>query len=279
MDKLQWFKFTPTDWIMGKIQKCPEVTQARFMRLICLYWNKDCILSIEDAEIEIDKEHLDILFSKKTIKFIDGFISIDFLNEQFEEILKLSQKRRDSVLQRWNKVKQNDTIVSKSNTIVLQNDTEKERELELDKEEEKRKEKEEENSNSSVLISDQLKIDPNPQKIDLVKFQKFFNDNRGVFPEIKKLSEARKKRIAILEKQYGKECLMIAIEKARDSPFLQGENNKNWVASFDWIFTPANFLKILEDNYAKRQNTAEKSNSQLFANAMQSETAKNFRFK
>ena len=65
MDKLQWFKFTPSDWMMGKIQRCPEITQARFMRLCCLYWNKECLLSIEDAEIEIDKEHLDILIAKK----------------------------------------------------------------------------------------------------------------------------------------------------------------------------------------------------------------------
>ena len=79
MDKLQWFKFTPTDWIMGKIQRCPEITQARFMRLICLYWNKECVLSYEDAEIEIDKEHLDILISKKIIKIEDNFLLIEFL--------------------------------------------------------------------------------------------------------------------------------------------------------------------------------------------------------
>lgn len=86
MDKLQWFKFMPTDWVMGKIQRCPEVTQARFMRLICLYWNKECVLSYEDAEIEIDKEHLEILLSKKIIKVEDDFLVIDFLNEQFEKI-------------------------------------------------------------------------------------------------------------------------------------------------------------------------------------------------
>ena len=135
MDKLQWFKFTPTDWVMGKIQRCPEITQARFMRLICLYWNKECVLSLEDAEIEIDKEHLDILVSKKIIKLEDDFLVIDFLNEQFDNIAETSEKRRKAVLQRWAKVKQKDTSVSKKDTIVLQNDTEKSRE-------EKEKEKE-----------------------------------------------------------------------------------------------------------------------------------------
>jgi hypothetical protein len=138
MDKLQWFKFTPTDWIMGKIQRCPEITQARFMRLICLYWNKECFLSYEDAEIEIDKEHLEILLSKKIIKLENNFIIIDFLNEQMENISETSQKRRDAVLQRWAKVKQKDTSVLINNTSVLQKDTEKRRE-EKDEEKEKKK--------------------------------------------------------------------------------------------------------------------------------------------
>ena len=131
MDKLQWFKFTPTDWIMGKIQRCPEITQARFMRLICLYWNKECILSYDDAEIEIDKEHLDILIAKKIVRLVDEFISIEFLNEQLVNISETSDKRREAVLQRWAKVKQNNTSVLQVNTSVLQNDTEKSRE-ELD---------------------------------------------------------------------------------------------------------------------------------------------------
>jgi uncharacterized phage protein (TIGR02220 family) len=120
---------------MGKIQRCPEITQARFMRLICLYWNKECVLSYEDAEIEIDKEHLDILIGKKIIKIEDNFLLIEFLNEQLESIAETSQKRREAVLQRWAKVKQKDTSVSEIDTNVLQNDTDKSRE----EEEEKRK--------------------------------------------------------------------------------------------------------------------------------------------
>lgn len=127
MDKLQWFKFMPTDWVMGKIQRCPEITQARFIRLICLYWNKECILNYSDAEIEIDKEHLDILIAKKIVKIENDFLIIDFLNEQLYGIAETSKKRREAVLQRWAKVKQNDTSVLQLNTSVLQNDTEESR--------------------------------------------------------------------------------------------------------------------------------------------------------
>jgi len=134
MAYLSWFKFTPSDWIMGKIQRTPELTQARFMRLICLYWNKQCILSFEDAEIEIDKDHLDLLVSKKIIKIENDFIIIEFLNEQMGTISETSQKRKEAVLQRWAKVKQNDTSVYKIDTNVLQNDTDKIRKDKIRKE-------------------------------------------------------------------------------------------------------------------------------------------------
>lgn len=105
MDKLQWFKFCPTDWVMGKIQKCPEITQARFLKLCCLYWNKECIISVDDAIIEIDKDHFDILVSKKIIFISDDLIHISFLDEQNVEIKETSKDKSVSGivgnLKRW----------------------------------------------------------------------------------------------------------------------------------------------------------------------------------
>jgi dGTP triphosphohydrolase len=105
MDKLQWFKFTPTDWVMGKIQRCPEVTQARFLRLCCLYWNRDCETTIEDAIIEIEQEHFDILKSKKIITTDETDIYISFLDEQNLTIKESKQDKSKSGivgnLKRW----------------------------------------------------------------------------------------------------------------------------------------------------------------------------------
>ena len=78
--KLNWFKFDPADWRMGKIQRCSEVTQARFIQLISLYWNKEGVLSEEDAVIEIDQEHIDALCTKKIILIKDGLVFIGFLD-------------------------------------------------------------------------------------------------------------------------------------------------------------------------------------------------------
>jgi len=128
MEKLTWFKFTISDWMMGKIMKCPEITQARFIRLCCLYWNKECVLSVEDAEIEIDEDHIKILLSKKIIVKNEDFITIKFLDEQNISVTETSNKRREAVKKRWDRVKQTDTSVSITDTSVIQNDTEKNRE-------------------------------------------------------------------------------------------------------------------------------------------------------
>ena len=105
MDKLQWFKFSYADWRMGKIQRCSEITQARFINLCCLYWSKDCFLSYDDAEIEIDKEHLDSLIKKKVIVNGGNGISISFLDEQFVDIESTNKTRSESGvignLKRW----------------------------------------------------------------------------------------------------------------------------------------------------------------------------------
>lgn len=107
MDKLQWFKFSPSDWMMGRIQRCDLDTQALFLRLCCIYWNKQCKLSKDDAIFEIDQKHFDILVSKKIIFCNDTNISISFLDEQFMEINEEKQDKSKSGvignLKRWHR--------------------------------------------------------------------------------------------------------------------------------------------------------------------------------
>ena len=128
MDKLQWFKFSIADWRMGKIQRCPEVTQIRFLNLCCFYWNKECVLQLEDAEIEIGSKHINTLIEKRVISIDENeCIIIDFLDKQMTNVLETSKKRRDSVNKRWANVKENNTSVLQVYKSVLQNDTDKSR--------------------------------------------------------------------------------------------------------------------------------------------------------
>ena len=37
--------------------------------------------------------------------------------------------------------------------------------------------------------------------------------------------------------------------KAEASSFLKGRNDRNWIASFDWLIKDANMAKVLDGNY------------------------------
>lgn len=92
MDNLQWFKFSPADWMMGRIQRQPPQVQVDFLRLCCKYWQKDGLMSVEDAEIEA-MDSYDTLVKYKVVKVEDESIVIDFLDEQ---LLSLEGKRKQA---------------------------------------------------------------------------------------------------------------------------------------------------------------------------------------
>ena len=49
-------------------------------------------------------------------------------------------------------------------------------------------------------------------------------------------------------------------QKIESTPFLKGENKRNWVANFDWVFAnEQNWVKVLEGNYDERKNSKQPS--------------------
>ena len=55
-------------------------------------------------------------------------------------------------------------------------------------------------------------------------------------------------------RENGKESLMEVIKQAAKSDFLNGRNDRGWVADFDWLMRPNNFVKVLEGNYNNNGN-------------------------
>ena len=75
----------------------------------------------------------------------------------------------------------------------------------------------------------------------------------GIAP-ISKLNSCSKryKSLVARMKQYGIQDVLSAIDRIKDSDFLQGKNNKGWTITFDWFVLPNNFPKVLEGNYDNR---------------------------
>lgn len=83
---------------------------------------------------------------------------------------------------------------------------------------------------------------------------KYFNEQMQgkQVRKIVKLNKERISRILARTKEYGKEAVAQVIVKTANSNFLNGDNNRGFLATFDWIFRPTNFPKIYEGNYDNR---------------------------
>lgn len=71
------------------------------------------------------------------------------------------------------------------------------------------------------------------------------------FPTIRAVSGARQKAIQNLLKTYTLDDFRTVFTNAEASSFLKGSDG-GWKASFDWLIKEANFLKVLEGNYADK---------------------------
>tara|TARA_S200002703_G_scaffold157612_3_gene165935 strand:+ start:2674 stop:3291 length:618 start_codon:yes stop_codon:yes gene_type:complete len=96
MDKLTWFKFSPSDWIMGKISKLPLKIQAEYLRFICIYWNKGCIVTKEDALLYFSDQAWEQLNKYKILNIDNDMVFIKFLDIQMESISEISKKRSEA---------------------------------------------------------------------------------------------------------------------------------------------------------------------------------------
>lgn len=50
-------------------------------------------------------------------------------------------------------------------------------------------------------------------------------------------------------REYGLDAVLQAVEKVRNSRFLNGNSRNGWTITFDWFVRPNNFPKVLEGNY------------------------------
>ena len=90
-------------------------------------------------------------------------------------------------------------------------------------------------------------------EINFLAFMDFYNcamkKHHAQIPTITQITPKRKSMLNARAKEHGKEALRKAVLNAATAPFLNGASDKPFVASFDWIFRPLNFVKVLEGNY------------------------------
>jgi len=100
--------------MMGRISRQPAEVQVAFIRLCCVYWNAECEMSTEHAELEADG-HLERLLQTRLVESNGPSVFIKFLDIQWEEAnlhrTKMSQAGKRSAERRSAKVEENPTKV------------------------------------------------------------------------------------------------------------------------------------------------------------------------
>lgn len=187
------------------------------------------------------------------IKIIDGVITIpnwgkhqnldqlESRKEYMRNYMKDYRKKQEQIAD-----KTNSKVYGKPNSKVNVNYAEEEGE----KEEEREVEGEEGRTADAEAPSCS-------QIVDL------FNQICVSYPQVKVLSDARRKAINARLKRYTEDDLKTAFEKAEASSFLKGGNDRNWSANFDWIIKDTNLAKILDGNYDDREP---KSKTSIYKN-------------
>ena len=73
-------------------------------------------------------------------------------------------------------------------------------------------------------------------------------------PSIRVITDKRKSAVMARISQHSLATVYEMLTIAGNSEFLNGKNNRGWVADFDWLFKPENFVKVIERKYEKQQN-------------------------
>lgn len=130
--------------------------------------------------------------------------------------------------------------------------------------ENKEERKEEDGDFLQKSLSETGVSDPEKFPFSLNSFILFWNTEmqnaKAAIPQIKSIQGKRRNALAARCREHGRDALVECVRKAAANDFLNGKNNRNWIASFDWLFMPSNFQKVLEGNYDKQLNTNMQSN-------------------
>ena len=117
--ELPYFKFEPAEYIAGDIQDCSLEAQGVFINLCSLYWIREGVLMYASALQRIcngNESALQELINVEVISIEEKQIVIDFLDEQLDQFVETSKKRRKAANKRWSDANAMQ-VQSKSNAI------------------------------------------------------------------------------------------------------------------------------------------------------------------
>lgn len=162
------------------------------------------------------------------------------------------------------------SIVRSSKTEpLIEPQSELQTELLIEHEQELNKDKKEKNNiDANASSSGAAAPDPDlssQESVDFVGLMKFFNRTmeqaKAIIPRCQSCEGKRLEFVRARIREHGMDKVYEMITKASESDFLNGKNERGWIADFTWLFRPSNFQKVLEGNYDNRTNNYNETNN------------------
>lgn len=98
--------------------------------------------------------------------------------------------------------------------------------------------------------------------IDFEDIKKQWN-SKSMLKEIVAITDKRKTHLTARIKEHGIESIYKVIDNVSKSSFLRGQNKQGWMADFDWVIRPNNYIKVLEGNYLDNQKSSYSFQSEI----------------
>jgi hypothetical protein len=108
-------------------------------------------------------------------------------------------------------------------------------------------------TSTPIVISSEITPPADDQKTELQPEHvvEVWNDlaAKHGLPAVKKITPERRKKLRSFIRRHTIDDITEAISAIPRSPFLLGQNQRGWQASFDWFLEPRNLTKLTEGTY------------------------------
>jgi len=197
---------------------------------------------------EVIKSCMNIgLFSKELFEK-EKILTSKGIQERF--VLVMKNLNRVSEIDEYNLISSQEIAVSSEETPISQPETPISSESGTQRKEKERKEnKKEEKTEVTGVDTPSLR-----ERVEYTKIIDLYHQFCSKMPRIEILHDSRKSSIKARHNEVGMAGIELMLKAAGESSFLNGANDRNWTANFDWLFGPKNFMKVYEGNYKNKTN-------------------------
>lgn len=274
--QLPYFKFYVNQWLNGDITLEEENVQGVFINICVYYWSKECFVTFEQLskKFKANIDQINTLINSNIIKQKNNRICINFLDEQIvERNGQKSINKENGKKGGRPKKKQSEKTEIKPNGFLENSENEANENQNITNIEQNKAELEQSKTEKNKIVNNLAELRSAYDKLQKSKelicnfikeknpeFIEPYSDLWNLFAEkykmakVEKLSDGRKKKLKtrLTEKSFNFIEIIRKLNNANDFTLTQ-----QWL-TFDWVIEKEkNYIKILEGNFDKKENSAQ----------------------